>query len=243
MVAIGAVDQLVGVGEDDASSSVRGLDGIPLVDWSSAHRLAPDLVLIAEPPPADDPVHIALQSAGTDVVIFAPHDLEDVFDLIRDVGGRLVGEVRARRFEREVARPVAAIAGSSFGLARPRVVAIVGFEPLELAGGHSFETDLIEIAGARSVTHGSEDSRRLVEDDSWAELRPDLILVVSKRALTETEQAALEALPVGIPTETFVFDRDLFWLDDAEGTARRLRGTLLRATRGEEPRREGGGES
>jgi ABC-type Fe3+-hydroxamate transport system substrate-binding protein len=140
---------------------------------------------------------MALRAAGAELVEFAPHDLEDVFELCRRVGGQLVGTANALRFETELARPLAQIGGSSFGLARPRVIAVVGLDPLELAGGHSFETDLIEIAGGRSLTHGGDEPRLALRSEQLAEYAPDLILVVvSPVELTPAEQrAAHDALP------------------------------------------------
>ena len=112
------------------------------------------------------------------------------------------------------------------------MVAVVGFDPLELAGGHSFETDLIEIAGGTSVTHGGDESRLRIREDSWLELVPDLILVGTPREPTLAERsAALEALPAGYPVDFFVFEPERFWLRDAEETAQRLRAVLLRASR------------
>lgn len=230
VVMLGATDLLVGV--DELSSRVPGLDRVPVVDRGSAVRLSPDIVLVATLPAVDDPSLEALRSGGAELIEFAPHDFEDLFALCRDLGGRLAGEARARSFERELARPLASIGGSSFGHSRPRVVAVVGFDPLELAGGHSFETDLIEIAGGTSVTHGGDESRLTIRENSWLELAPDLILVVTRRESTLAERgAALEALPAEYPVDFFAFDTERFWLRDAEETALRLRAVLLRAPR------------
>lgn len=224
-LAIGAGHLLVAV--DEASSRIPGLDELPVVDLPGVGPLAPDLVLLPTAPVADDPVVRQLRSAGTTLIEFAPHDLEDVFVLCREVGHRLVGEARAQRFERGLTRPLAALGGSSFGQARPRVVAVVGFDPIELAGGHSFETDLIEIAGGQSVTHGGEQTRVQVGAGGWPELAPDLILVTAPTEPTaEQRSAAMEALPSGHPIEFFAFDPELFWLRRPVETARRLRSLI-----------------
>ena len=230
VVALGAQDLLVAI--DEPSSRVPGLGRLPVVDRETALRLSPDIVLVASLPAGDDSSLDALRAGGAELIEIEPHDFEDLFALCRDLGGRLVGEARARSFERELSRPLAFVGGSSFGQPRPRVVAVVGFDPLELAGGYSFETDLIEIAGGTSVTHGGDESRLRIREDSWLALVPDLILVVTPREPTLAERsAALEALPAGYPVDFFVFEPERFWLRDAEETAQRLRAVLLRASR------------
>jgi ABC-type hemin transport system substrate-binding protein len=221
LIALDATDLLVGV--DDQSAALPDLGGLPIVDLEASARLAPDVVLVSKLETKRDGA-----VGQPDSIEFAPHDLEDLFALIRDVGSRLVGGARARRFERELARPLAAIGGSSFGQRRLRVIAVVGFDPIELAGGHSFETDLIEIAGGISVTHGGEEPRLTLGADRFGELAPDLILVVRDRAPTpEQRKAALGALPDEFAIEFFVFDREHFWLQDSEATAKRLRALLI----------------
>jgi len=227
---MGAKDRIVGV--DEVSSQLPGLEGLPSLDLRGALRLAPDLVLVGELPAGEagfDPDRV---SPGTEILEFAPHGFEDVVDLCRTVGARLVGTVRANRFEMEFARPLARIGGSSFGEARPRVVAVVGFDPLELAGGHSFENDLIEIAGGSSVTHGSEESRILVDARGWAELAPDLVVVMMPGELGEAQRsAALEAIPPRYALAYFPFEAEFFWLHEPAEAARRLRGLLRERTR------------
>jgi len=160
VVAIGAGRRLVGV--DAASSRLPALAEIPAVQWEEAADLGPDLVLVPVPPPAGDPAAERLHAQGGRWIEFAPHSLEDVFDLTRRVGAEIVGAAEALRFETQVARPLALIGGSSFGRARPRVLAVTALDPLALAGGHSFETDLIEIAGGSSLTHGGSEPRLTV---------------------------------------------------------------------------------
>jgi ABC-type hemin transport system substrate-binding protein len=224
VVAIGAADRLVGV---DAMSARRAeLEGLPVVDASGAASLGPDLVLVSEGAALDAPLQQALQAQGAELVEFAPHDLQDVSDLCRRVGARLVGAANALRFETDFGRPLAEIGGASSGMPRPRVLAVVGFGPLQLAGGHSFETDLIEIAGGSSVTHAGSEPRLEAGADQIAAYAPDLILAVRARAWTPAEQSAARAqLPHAARIEFFAFAPD-FWLDEPVGVAKRLRAVI-----------------
>jgi hypothetical protein len=69
------------------------------VDLDGARQLAPDLVLVPELPVGDAGGKPTNRIGDTEYVKFAPHDLEEVFHLSRTLGKRLVGRVRATRFE------------------------------------------------------------------------------------------------------------------------------------------------
>lgn len=224
VLAIGAGRQLVAI--DAASAELDGVDGLPVTDLAGAAAFGPDIVLVPADPDPREPIIAALVARGARVVPFAPHDFEDVLALVREVGRTIVGAERASRFEVALSRPLARIGGSSRGQPRPRVVAVVGFDPLVVAGGHSFETDLIEIAGGHSVTHPGETSRREIRADEWASLSPDLVLVIGERPDSpRVEQAWRNVLPEGAEVSFFPLDPE-FWLEDATEPARRLRARI-----------------
>ena len=238
VLELGAGRLLAGV--DPASSTLPGLEDLPVVDLDGARRLAPDWILAPSPPPseppfgsiADERVPSERQWGGARWIEFAPHDLEDVIASVRELGAELVGPTAALSFERRLSRPLALIAGDASPIDRPRVVAIVGFDPLLLAGGHSFETDLIEIAGGTSVTHGGDETRIAMIPGDWRALDPDLVLVMSAREMTrEEEDAARAQLPADLPVELFVFDAEHFWLDQPEEVALRLRDLIASRAR------------
>jgi hypothetical protein len=103
------------------------------------------------------------------------------------------------------------------------VVAVVGFDPLVVAGGHSFETDLIEIAGGRSATHEDEAPRQSLTADAFVAIAPDLLLLVDEAAAGVDPEVLRRGLPEGVEVARFPFSRD-FWLDeDPAEPARRLR--------------------
>ena len=220
VIAIGAADRLVAL--DAGSADLPGAPQLPTADLDGVARFAADLVLV---PALPDPGRAPL---GARVVEFAPHDIEDALPLVRQLGAELVGPEQATRFERAFSRPLARIGGESGGEGepRPRVVAVVGLAPLEIAGGHSFETDLIEIAGGHSVTHPGEENRLVIAADRWAELAPDLVLVVGPTPPSAREQQAVRnALPPAAQVAFFAFDPG-FWIDASDEPARRLRDVI-----------------
>jgi ABC-type Fe3+-hydroxamate transport system substrate-binding protein len=222
--ALGAGHLLLGV--DAGSAALRDLSDLPVVDFAGASALAPDLVLVPALPDPLDPAARDLRESGAQVVEFQPHTLEDVAVLCRSLGVQLAGEAGVQRFELDLNLPLAQVGSEASG-PRPRVLAVTRLDPLELAGGHSFETDLIEIAGGSSVTHGGEEPRLALPPEQWGELAPDLLLVTSQRDPTPAErERARAALPAGYRVAFFAFDRDLFWLREPAADARRLRALI-----------------
>jgi ABC-type hemin transport system substrate-binding protein len=234
VLALGARPQLVGV--DRESARLPQLEGLPSVGLEDVASLDPDLVIVpASPDPGSPGARLleALRGEGADWIVFDPHSLEDVVESCRTLGARLVGSARALRFETGLARPLARLSGAAFGRARPRVLALVGNEPWEVwgvAGGHSFETDLIEIAGGASVTHGGSEPRLVLDVQQWPSLRPDVVVAMSPGVLGGGERAALRSrLPATTPLVFFPFDRSRFWLHDPAETAGRLQALLATA--------------
>ncbi len=228
--ALGAEAQLVGL--DAGSAKALALGHLPQVDLAGASALEPRLVLVSALPAPEDPALGVLIAMGAQVVEFEPHDLEDVLELVRNVGAELVGSERATRFQVALSRPLARIGGSSGGQPRPRVVALRSFDPLVIAGGHSFETDLIEIAGGHSVTHPGEEEALRIDADRWESLAPDLILVVGAHPEpAEARRAIVNALPASAKVEFFRFDPE-FWLKEPTLPAQRLRAVIEPLSRG-----------
>jgi ABC-type Fe3+-hydroxamate transport system substrate-binding protein len=224
VLAIGARSRLVAA--DPVSVQRPELAGLPAVDLRGAAALSPELVLVPEAPDPIDPDAIALHRLGARIAEFAPHDFEDALALVRGVGAELAGAAEANRFEARFSRPLAQIGGESGGQPRPRVVAVVSVAPLVIAGGHSFETDLIEIAGGTSVTHPGAESRLAIDADRWRELAPDLVLVIGTPPTSpRDEQALRNALPPGPEIAYFSFDPS-FWIDASSEPARRLRDVI-----------------
>lgn len=222
LLEIGAGDRILGV--DAQSQQLAGLGDRPVVTLEMALQLGPDLILTPERPANETDRETLETPAETRIVEFAPHDLEDVLELARIVGEPLVGRERANRFAVKLSRPLAQIGGESFGQPRPRTAAVIDLDPVTLAGGHSFETDLIEIAGGSSVTHGGDETRIVVNARDWVALSPDLVVVMTPRAMSLPERkAALAVLPAEVETVFFPFAAQSFWIDEPVETARRFR--------------------
>ncbi len=221
LVELGVGARIVAV--DPASTALPGFEDEPTTSLPDAARFAPDFVIVPALP-SDAAAVSGLDPRTSRIVELAPHDLEDVTALCRSLGVTLVGEEEALQLERRILRPLSLVAGQSPPDGRPGVVAIVATSPLVIAGGHSFETDLIEIAGGTSLTHGGDEPRRSLGREALARLDPDLILVTSTPEPDPVEQERI-ALELGelAPVVFFPFESEGFWLDEPERVAARLR--------------------
>ena len=225
VLGLGGRDLLVGV--DPESSELPGTENLPTVNLESARQLAPRLIigpkLASGVAPSDSPA----PSQISEYVEYAPHNLTDVFELCRTLGRRLVGLAGAAQFEREIARPLALMTPTRFHQDRPRIAAVTNWAPLELAGGHSFATDLIEIAGGNSVTHGGEEYRLVPDSETWQRLAPELVLVLSREPLSSSQREnAHRILPPEYPILFFPFDPDRLLLPEFAAVAESLQAEL-----------------
>lgn len=222
LVRIGAGEALVAA--DEPSRTLAGLGSLPLATLATAGAFDPDLVLT--PPLAGSATRLAerLRAEGVELVEFAPHDFDDAFALCRLLGLRLGRTDRARAFVRERSRDLARISSSATGQRRPRVAVVLEPDPLVVAGGHSFATDLVEIAGAENVTHGSHEPRIPMSAAELVALEPELVLVVATREIPERERQALRESLRGVSRLAFVrFDHRHIWLRGSVSVARRIR--------------------
>lgn len=224
MLALGAGSLLVGV-DGDSRSELPELGALPAVAPEGLARLVPDLVIA--PPELQPQVDAFSSPTGFETVSFEVHDLEDVFLLSQTLGVRLVGPARAAVFERGIARPLALVAGRGPGLGRLAVVALVSIDPPQLAGGHSFATDLIEVAGGRSVTHGGDANRLDADGATLAALAPDVVVVMRPGTVSQGDLERLRReLSLQVPLFAFTVDFDRVFDGELEQRAEALRAAL-----------------
>lgn len=232
LLELGAAETLIAVDSD--SRSLAGLEMLPaIVDLDASVALAPDLVIVPRLDRENLRIAERLRAQGSDVIEFAPHDFDDAYELCRVLGLRLGRAAEASTFVRRHSRELALMSAAAFGYQRPRVAVVVGLAPLEIAGGHSFSTDLVEIAGAESVTHGSDELRIPMTAAELLAAAPDLVVVTSASPMSEHDRRGVTALIGDGPEIAFMeFDRKHFWLRSAVEIARQLRELVQPLVRG-----------
>jgi len=154
VVRVGAGGRLVGVAEPvGAAADVRtALAGVPRVaGLESILALAPTAVLgLAVVGEQDPELVAALRRRGIDVFLGRPRTLDDVYEIVGEVGRRARAEEGARRV---VAAARARVAGwpAVDGKSAPRVFVYDCCDPPFTAGGETLLSELIARAGARNV--------------------------------------------------------------------------------------------
>lgn len=224
LLDLGAAGALIGVDAD--SARVPALGRLPVVGLEDAAELSPDLVLVPALGPEEAPGLERLRARGSEVLTIAPRDYGEVFALCRGLGARVAGPVRAAALEVEIGRELAALAAESRGMRRPRVAALRSVEPFESAPAHSFETDLIELAGGTSTNHDHTPRRPPATPAELTASAPDLVLVVSETPLPEAARVAARRSLGELPVAFFAFDRQRFWVRDGGAAVRRLRALI-----------------
>jgi ABC-type hemin transport system substrate-binding protein len=221
VVALGDAGRLVAV--DPRSARRAGLEGLPTVEDAEAlARFSPDRVLA----PAALAERVRLALPGVPVVEVEVHDFDSAWASCLAVGDALGRGDAARRFVRDVSRPLARMSAASVGRRRPRVVAITRLDPLEVAGGHGFLADLIQVAGGENVTHGGEERRESWTRTGLSFAEPALALLVAPSPSDADLELARRALGPGVPVEPLAMADPWPWLREAVPTARRVQGWI-----------------
>jgi ABC-type Fe3+-hydroxamate transport system substrate-binding protein len=111
----------------------------------------PDLVLgISIPGSAETATQ--LEAIGVPVYLVDPHGIAGILHAIDSVGAALNRMPQAAALNAGIARRIAAVKARTVGKPEPRVLVPVWYDPIVTIGKHAFITEIIEAAGAKSVT-------------------------------------------------------------------------------------------
>ncbi len=162
LVAMGLGGRLVGVTRLDDAPEVAALPRVGgFLDPSpeAVLALSPDLVLWVTDGGALAAVRrIAELSHGSrrpfPILAIPIVNVADVLATPRILGDALGAADAGERLARELSARVDAVSRRAAGLRRPRVLFVVGHEPLVVAGPGSFPDELLRICGARNVVAG-----------------------------------------------------------------------------------------
>ena len=162
VLALGLRDRLVGVTRLDDAPEVKDLPRVGgFIDPSpeAVVGLAPDLVLWVTDggalPAVRRIAELALSSRRPFAVLAIPVvSVADVLALPRIVGDALGAPAAGEKLAAELSARVEAVRKASAGMPRPRVLFVVGRDPLVVAGPGSFPDELLRIAGAENVVKG-----------------------------------------------------------------------------------------
>ncbi len=111
----------------------------------------PDLVLGTEIPGSEETT-AQLQAVGIPVYLVDPLGLEGILKSVSSLGDALNRVPQAVALDANLTRRIAAVKAQTAGKAAPRVLMPIWYDPIITIGKHAFITEILETAGARSVT-------------------------------------------------------------------------------------------
>jgi iron complex transport system substrate-binding protein len=194
VVALGQTRRLVGVSRyDDAPevAQVPRLGGVMDPSPEAVLAVKPDLLLV-NPNPANQESVARLRALGVPVVEVTLETLAQVEEAERVVGRVLglpkEGEALAQALQARVEGTRRAAAA----LPKVRTLVVYGWNPLVVAGPHSFADELLEAAGGSNVAEDAKLAYAPYSLEAAAAARPAVILDAT---FNETVPERLLALP------------------------------------------------
>ncbi len=154
VLALGAGEKLVGVSRFDEAPEVAKLPRVGGYNDPSLEAvlaLSPQVVL-AQMAPTNQAAVEKLAELGVSVIAFSLTSLSDAVEAI-EVVGQALGKVKvAQALQKTIAETRAATQARAKARAhRPKVLFVVSFQPLIVAGPGSFIHELLEDVGAQNI--------------------------------------------------------------------------------------------
>lgn len=181
--ALGGGDLIAGVSdyttfpaEAHSKPSVGGL-----VDPSMEKivSLQPDLVLMAIRLNRQETI-TQLEELKIPAFVIDPQGLDGVLKMIRSVGEAINHGEQAQALVKHLTEKRDAVTVRVKGLARPRVLVVIWYDPVLTAGGKAFISDVIAAAGATSVTADIPQAWPQISMEQVLERSPDFLLLIKE---------------------------------------------------------------
>ena len=134
----------------------------------------PDLVLGTSMPGAAETA-TQLQTVGIPVYLVDPHGLSGILRSVSSVGEALNRGSQAIALNTSLSRRIAAVRAHAAGKSAPRVLVPVWYDPIITVGKNAFISEIVETAGAKSVTDD------LVPD--WPQVSMEAVISRAPQAL------------------------------------------------------------
>lgn len=134
----------------------------------------PDLV-VGTSIPGSTETAAQLKSVGVPVYLVDPQGLPGILRSVTSVGEALNRVPQAADLDLSLSRRIAAVKARTAGKPAPRVLVPIWYDPIITVGKHAFISEIIEAAGARSVTDD------LVPD--WPQISLEAVIARAPEAL------------------------------------------------------------
>jgi len=137
----------------------------------------PDLVLGTSIPGSTETA-TQLQTVGIPVYFVDPHGLAGILQSVESVGQALNRVPQAAALNANLARRVEAVKARTADKPKPRVLVPVWYDPIVTIGKHAFITEIVEAAGARSVTDDLIPDWPQISMETVIARAPDALLLI-----------------------------------------------------------------
>jgi iron complex transport system substrate-binding protein len=134
----------------------------------------PDLVVGTNIPGSTETA-TQLKSVGVPVYLVDPQGLPGILRSVKSVGEALNRVPQATALDLSLSRRIAAVKARTTGKPAPRVLVPIWYDPIITVGKHAFISEIIEAAGARSVTDD------LIPD--WPQISLEAVIARAPEAL------------------------------------------------------------
>jgi len=180
--AVGAAGDLIGITDytEYPPQAAREKPSVGKVVNPSLERIVtlhPDLVLAL--PEFNGAETIAgLQRIGVPVFLFSTGDISNIYRSVESVGRVLGREREATALIADLRAREAKVRAQSESKVMPSAVLVLSIDPLITAGKNAFITQMIEAAGARSVTDDIKQDWLQMNVEAILPRKPDYILLM-----------------------------------------------------------------
>jgi iron complex transport system substrate-binding protein len=176
--ALGSGDDVVAVSDytthPPAALKKPSIGGLVKPSIETILSFHPDLVLGTSIPGATETA-AQLQNVGVPVYLVDPHGLSGILRSVGSVGEALNRVPQAAALNASLNQRIAAVRARSAGKPAPKVLVPVWYDPIITIGKNAFISQLVETAGAKSVTDD------LLPD--WPEVSMETVVTRAPEAL------------------------------------------------------------
>lgn len=182
LAALDLTGQVVGVGDFvEWPPELAGLPRLGAYDAPSQEQvlaLRTDLLIVTGSK-AGQASFQRLRDLGVEVMELKTNTYESVLAALRQVGDRLGRAERARQVEREIRSRMDGIRRRVEGAPKPRVLFVVGQNPLYVAGPGSHADEMIRAAGGTNAASDALSPFQLVSLEAMLDRQPEIIIDTS----------------------------------------------------------------
>ncbi|MFZ5471246.1 MAG: ABC transporter substrate-binding protein [Myxococcota bacterium] len=178
VVALGATERLVGVSRFDELPQVAPLPRVGgFIDPSveKVVSLRPDLVLVQPAPGNEAPVR-KMAELGVPVLALPMHSVASTCTALREVGRALGLSGRAEKLVQALEETRAQVRARAAKLPQRKVLFVVEFSPLVVAGPGSFADELLADAGATNAAADARSPFTVYSVESALKAKPDVVV-------------------------------------------------------------------